>query len=73
MRRETPATRVAAVQVVTDLALQLKEDYLGMLPEALPYVAELLEDLEIDVRSAAQRLLNQLEALAGENLDDYLK
>ena len=73
MRGESAYARKAAVEVVGALAAQLKEDYLGLLPEALPFLAELLEDLELDVRSAAQKLLNQLEGLSGEDLDSYLK
>ena len=73
MRHKSPSARIAAVEVIAALAKQLKEDYLGMLPEALPFLAELLEDLDLNVRSATQKLLDDLEALAGENLDNYLK
>ena len=72
-RHKAPSARAAAVAVVQALALELKEDYLTMLPEALPFVAELLEDLEAPVQAAAQHLLKELEGLAGENLDEYLK
>lgn len=73
LRRPQPATRIAAVEVVGALASALKEDYLAMLPEALPFLSELLEDLELPVRSATQQLLDQLEKQSGEKLDGYLK
>lgn len=72
-RSKSSSTKLAAIAVVLALALELKEDYLNMLPEALPFVAELLEDLEPSVQSAAQDLLKQLEGLAGEDLNEYLK
>ena len=73
MRHKSSSARTAAVGTISALAKSLKEDYLGMLPEALPFLAELLEDLNITVQSAAKRLLTQLEGLAGESLDGYLK
>ena len=72
-RSKASSTKLAAIAVILALALELKEDYLNMLPEALPFVAELLEDLEPSVQSAAQSLLKQLEGLAGEDLNEYLK
>ncbi len=44
-----------------------------LLPEAIPFVAELLEDPDVAVEAAAQRLVAQLETLSGEKLDQYLR
>lgn len=73
MRHKWASTRLAAAQTVAALAEKLGEDYLAMLPEALPFLAELMEDLEPTVQAAAQDLLKQLESLAGEDLNEYLK
>jgi hypothetical protein len=41
--------------------------------QAIPFLAELLEDTEPEVEARAQRLVAQLEALSGEKLDQYMK
>ena len=61
------------MSAVSALAKCLGQEYLPLLPEALPFVAELLEDTEAPLRAAATRLVLQLEELAGEKLDSYLK
>jgi U3 small nucleolar RNA-associated protein 10 len=65
--------RVLGLGVVSRLAELLREEYLMLLPEALPFVAELIEDGEVAVEGAAQGLVAQLEALSGERLEQYLK
>ena len=72
-RKGSDAGRHAAVGVLAALAHRLGQDYLPLLPEALPFLAELLEDTEVPIRAAASQLVLQLEALAGEKLDTYLK
>lgn len=65
--------RRRAVAVISGLASRLAEEYLLLLPEALPFLAELLEDPEPILQSATQALVAQLQALSGESLEAYLK
>lgn len=65
--------KLLALGGVSRLAELLGQDYLNLLPEALNFVAELVEDGELAVQAAAQGLLAQMEALSGEKLDQYLK
>jgi U3 small nucleolar RNA-associated protein 10 len=65
--------KVLGLGAVSRLAELLREEYLMLLPEALPFVAELIEDGEVAVEGAAQGLVAQLEALSGERLEQYLK
>ncbi len=65
--------RRRALAVVSGLVGALREEYGLLLPEALPFLAELLEDEEPGVAAAAAGLVGQLEALTGESMDDYLK
>lgn len=44
-----------------------------LLPETLPFLAELLEDAESAVEARAASVLRALEELSGESLADYLK
>jgi len=54
------------------LAGQLSEEYLALLPETLPFLSELLEDAELAVEARTQRLVRHLETLSGESLAQYL-
>jgi U3 small nucleolar RNA-associated protein 10 len=65
--------KLLALGGVSRLAELLREDYLNLLPEALGFIAELVEDGELAVEAAAQGLLAQLEGLSGEKLEQYLK
>lgn len=66
-------TRVAALEAAAALANALQEEYLPLLPEALPFLAELLEDGQHEVEARAAATLRALEALSGEDLKEYLK
>jgi U3 small nucleolar RNA-associated protein 10 len=72
-RGGTPRAKLLALGGVSRLADLLREDYLNLLPEALGFIAELVEDGELAVEAAAQGLLAQLEGLSGEKLEQYLK
>lgn len=65
--------KLLALGGVSRLADLLREDYLNLLPEALGFIAELVEDGEVAVEAASQGLLAQLEGLSGEKLEQYLK
>jgi U3 small nucleolar RNA-associated protein 10 len=65
--------RLRAACLACQLVARLREEYLSFLPEALPYVAELLEDSDAAVAAAGQALAAALEEASGEALDDYLR
>ena len=46
--------------------------YQVLLPETLPFLAELMEDPVEAVEQACQALLEELQELSGENLQDML-
>ena len=72
-RSAVETERLRALAVVQGLVSHAREDYLVLLPEALPFLAELLEDPEMHVVAATQALLKDLESLSGESLDEYLR
>jgi U3 small nucleolar RNA-associated protein 10 len=72
-RKGSTRGKLLGVGVVSRLAAALQEEYLVLLPEALPFVAELMEDGEAAVEAAVQGLVKQLEELSGEQLEQYLK
>jgi U3 small nucleolar RNA-associated protein 10 len=46
---------------------------LALLPETVPFVAELMEDDNIEVERLCQALIRQIEALSGESMENYLR
>ena len=68
-----PAGRLAALEVVSQLVAALREEYLVLLPETIPFLAELVEDSEPAVEARAQQVVAALEEVSGEKLDQYMK
>lgn len=72
-RSDAPKERRRALEVVAQLVERLGEEYVVLVPEAMPFLSELLEDPELHIQNETRRLLQKLEQLTGENLDEYLK
>jgi hypothetical protein len=73
--RGTGAAQRRAVQALEGLVERLGEQYNSpaLMPEALPFIGELLEDPQPSIAASAKRLVSRLKDLSGEDLDDYLK
>ncbi|KAI4384708.1 hypothetical protein MLD38_002826 [Melastoma candidum] len=71
-RSEKVRTRILGLRIVKILVERLKEEYLIFLPETIPFLGELLEDVELPVKSLAQDILREMESLSGESLRQYL-
>lgn len=63
--------RLASLEVLCEMARKLGEDFLPLLPETVPFLAELLEDEEEAVESACQKAVQNLEEVLGEPLKKY--
>lgn len=72
-RSDHVRARLAALESVMAIANALQEEYLSLIPEALPFLAELLEDEDQTVEAHAATALKRLEELSGEDLKAYLK
>lgn len=71
-RSEKVRSRILGLRIVKNLVENLKEEYLVLLPETIPFLGELLEDVELPVKSLAQEILKEMESLSGESLRQYL-
>jgi U3 small nucleolar RNA-associated protein 10 len=69
MRSDDAATRVNAVQVERRLTEKLGEEWLVMVPEMLPFVAELLEDDDENVERESRAWVRRIEEVLGESLE----
>jgi U3 small nucleolar RNA-associated protein 10 len=71
-RHDSATVRFAALQVTLALVERLGDEYLTLVPETLPFVVEVLEDMDEEVEGAARSLVAALETLLGESLNEYL-
>ncbi|KAF5193642.1 U3 small nucleolar rna-associated protein [Thalictrum thalictroides] len=71
-RSEKIRPRILGLRVVKYFVEHLKEEYLVLLPETIPFLGELLEDIELPVKSLAQEILKEMEIMSGESLRQYL-
>jgi U3 small nucleolar RNA-associated protein 10 len=69
MRSDDAETRLAAVKTERSLTEKLGEEWLAMVPEMLPFVAELLEDEDEDVEKEARAWVRRVEEVLGESLE----
>ncbi|KAJ1720720.1 snoRNA-binding rRNA-processing protein utp10 [Coemansia erecta] len=72
-RSEDPRVRVGSMVVVQAFYERLGEEFLILLPETIPYLAELLEDDDERVERVTQETIKVIEAHLGESLQSYLK
>ncbi len=71
-RSEKTRARILGLRIVKYLVDNLKEEYLVLLAETIRFLVELLEDVELSVKSLAQEILQEMESLSGESLREYL-
>ncbi|XP_048392427.1 HEAT repeat-containing protein 1 isoform X2 [Stegostoma tigrinum] len=70
-RHSSPKVRLSALIMLLELAGKLKENYMLLLPETIPFLAELLEDECEEVEHHCQKVIQQLEIILGEPLQSY--
>jgi U3 small nucleolar RNA-associated protein 10 len=71
-RSDRAVVRTAALMCVEALFGKLAEEYLVLLPETIPFLAELMEDDDIEVEALVKKLVKHIEDLSGEKLTNYL-
>lgn len=54
------------------VSCQVGEDYLGLLPESMPFLSELLEDDSEAVTTRAREVARLIEDMTGESISAYL-
>ncbi|KAJ4983449.1 ssu processome component [Stagonosporopsis vannaccii] len=73
MRDEEAHTRLATVLCEQSLTKRLGEEWLGLLPEMLPFISELREDDDEMVERETQRWITSVEEILGEDLEGMLQ
>lgn len=57
--------------MLQDLYVRLGEELLVLLPETIPFLAELMEDSDEDVEMLCEKVCNQIEQFLGESIQQY--
>ncbi|KAI4465037.1 bap28 [Holotrichia oblita] len=71
LRHSSPIIRILSLKCVLQVAIKLGADFLPLLPETIPFLAELLEDENQEVERVCQRTVQELEKILGESLQKY--
>ncbi|XP_070707428.1 HEAT repeat-containing protein 1 [Pempheris klunzingeri] len=70
--RHTDAkVRFSSLLMLMELASKLKENYMVLLPETIPFLAELMEDDCEEVEQQVQKVVQEMENILGEPLQSY--
>ncbi|OQR68613.1 HEAT repeat-containing protein 1-like [Tropilaelaps mercedesae] len=70
-RSASASIRFAALQTFAAIVRRLGDDYVPLLPESVPFLAELMEDDRAEVEHLAQEVVQEMEQLLGEPLMKY--
>lgn len=71
LRHSLPIIRILSLKCILQVAIKLGADFLPLLPETIPFLAELLEDENQEVERVCQRTVQELETILGESLQKY--
>lgn len=64
--------RWGALKTLHALILAANEEYLSLIPETMPFIAELSEDDSPHVELVFRSVVNDLEQILGEPISKYL-
>lgn len=71
-RTSVPEVRIFAFNCCVEIARKLGEDFSPLLPETVPFIAELFEDENPRVEKNTRKSVQELEVILGESLQKYL-
>ncbi|KAM3592421.1 uncharacterized protein V6R79_018312 [Siganus canaliculatus] len=70
-RHRHAKVRYSSLLLLMAVASKLKENYVVLLPETVPFLAELMEDECEEVEQQVQRVVQEMENILGEPLQSY--
>ncbi|XP_044269231.1 HEAT repeat-containing protein 1 homolog [Tribolium madens] len=73
MKHNSPEIRLVSLNCLKEMVTKLGVDYLPLLPETIPVLAELLEDEEESVEKACRKAVQEMEKILGEPIEKYFK
>lgn len=70
-RHPDSKVRFSSLLMLMEVASKLKENYIVLLPETIPFLAELMEDECEEVEQQVQKVVQEMENILGEPLQSY--
>ncbi|XP_029695501.1 HEAT repeat-containing protein 1 [Takifugu rubripes] len=70
-RHADAKVRFSSLLMLMELTSKLKENYMVLLPETIPFLAELMEDECEEVEQQVQKVVQEMENILGEPLQSY--
>uniref|UniRef100_I3KSE2 HEAT repeat-containing protein 1 n=1 Tax=Oreochromis niloticus TaxID=8128 RepID=I3KSE2_ORENI len=70
-RHSDAKVRFSSLLMLMEVASKLKENYMVLLPETIPFLAELMEDECEEVELQVQKVIQEMENILGEPLQSY--
>lgn len=70
-RHDSAKMRFGALQVVLEVVNKMGDNYLILLPESIPFLAELMEDESTEVEQECQTVIMEMEKTLGEPIRNY--
>jgi len=64
-RSDSPKVRFAALKVIQEFYVQLKEDMMVLIPETIPFLSELMEDSDGEVEKLTHEVIRTMEQYLG--------
>eukprot|EP01017_Pseudomicrothorax_dubius_P003229 TRINITY_DN10406_c0_g1_i2.p1 TRINITY_DN10406_c0_g1~~TRINITY_DN10406_c0_g1_i2.p1 ORF type:complete len:561 (+),score=144.14 TRINITY_DN10406_c0_g1_i2:60-1685(+) len=72
-RADNPEQRYVTWRIILGLLDHLKDRYVSLIHDLLPFLAEGLEDDNLEVEKTCKNIVIRLEQTSGENITEYLK
>jgi U3 small nucleolar RNA-associated protein 10 len=72
-RSKAAPVRLSAVRVVAGWFERIGAPFAVMIPETVPFLAEIMDDSDAAVERAAHALAKTIETVTGESVDELLR
>lgn len=70
-RHDSPKVRFGSLQVLREVVNKMGDNYLVLLPESIPFLAEMMEDESSEVEQECQAVIIEMEKILGEPIRKY--
>lgn len=70
-KSEDEHVRLISLYVIEQIYSRLGESYMILIPETIPFLAEILEDVSVDVEKQCQKVIQAIENISGESIQKY--
>ena len=73
LRSLRPGIRSCVLSVIGQFVEKKGENYLSVLPDAVPFLSETLEDEEQEIEDQTRKLVKKMEEIFGQSVQTYFE